>query len=285
LIFTDRLTFSLEDDTFCVVSVDKILDPIADAYLPGVQSAIQKGVQTEGDALLGKLSDVFKVKIGTDSFLEFNEEGDISVFSDGSVAYMGTGSAYVDKDGNVTLPPVANTHPLPPPSIWGNSSDFSVAFSNYAMSCLQWALFSSGKLDLSIEHAPASSPIQLTTDNVFFKAAMPGLSNYSGLNLTTSLSPVTTWSESSINASGILLGSSSWNWGFSIVNQSDVVVENAVVLDLTLAIELGISEVSVVEGNKVQLDLKLVSHQAAVVAKSSKIGPVDVKAFDTLLVL
>jgi hypothetical protein len=128
-----------------------------------------------------------------------------------------------------------------------------------------------------------SGPIQLNTDNAFFKAAMPGLSNYSGLNLTLGLTSPRTWVETSINASsGIVVGPMSWTMSIDIVNGTNLVMADAAVLNVTLGFDLNLTAAGVV-GNNLTLQASFLSNKAVVSQISTQIGTVNTQAFDVLL--
>ncbi len=269
-------------DTICLIPVSSIIDPIAAQYIPGLQKAIQNGVQSEGSAFLSRLSTLIKVQLSATSFLIFDEEGNLDVLADGSLAYTASGATLIQQGGKISSPPQSNSVSLPPASLWGESSEASVALSPYFFSSFIWALGASGDLDVVISQAPPSSPIQLTTDNYFFKTALPGLANYSNMNLTLSLSPLPTWAPSSLNSTGLTIGPLSFLMAINIVNHGSVVVSNAATLNVTMALQLALSA-DLEPQNKVALHFAFAGHQSSVAVIASKIGAVNTNAFQVLI--
>lgn len=89
-------------------------------------------MQTEGNALLSRLSTVFSVKINANNVLVFNEEGALSVANDGSLVYLANGATLVDQSGKPIYSPVANNASIAP--VFVEQNDISIALSPYFFS-------------------------------------------------------------------------------------------------------------------------------------------------------
>ena len=272
----DAIVYGHCSDTICLVPVSKIVDGIASAFFPTLTSGIKKEVQTEGTAFLNTVHDMVKIPIGSKT-LEFDGEGQF-IDANNDVSYIASGATLGNVNGTKTFPPVSNTVPLPSLS---SEFDMSVGLSPYFFSSFIWALSVSGDLNIQIQKAPSSSPIQLSTSNSFFKAAVPGFAKYPNLNITIALSPLFSWPQASINSTGILVGPSSWNMVLNVVNGTSVVVSNAVDLNVTVGLELAVKAAMV--SNNVTLSSQIVSHTQKVQQVSSKLGTVNTAAFDALL--
>ena len=270
----DLIIFGHCDDTICVIPVKDIIDPLAAAFFPDLAKALNTEVQKEGQTLLDKISDIVSFN-ASGTIVKFNLEGALTVLSSGSLLYSAAGAL----SSNSAAPPVANTHSIPKADSWASDNGISLALGEYFFSNMLWVLAETGDLDLTIRKG--SGPIQLNTENAFFKAAMPGLANYTGLNLTLGLSAPRNWTETSINASGINLSAMSWIMTIDIVKGENIVVANAAVLNVTLGFDLNLT--AAISGNNLTLQASLLSHQANVVEISSKIGAIETEAFDVLL--
>lgn len=269
--------------TICLIPVGDIIGPIAQNFIPSLQNAVVSQVQERGSAFLGKVTDIFRVPIGVNGhYLVLNGMGQLQAQPDGSLIYMASGASLVQEGGSTQQPPVSNSVPVPAQAPWASSSEFQVALSPYFFSSFGWALATLGELDGVIAHAPASSPIQLNTNNIFFRNAIPGLTKYPNLNLTLTLTSTTNWPQTSISSSGIAVGPLTWTMGVSIVNGTNVVIANAVTLNVNVSLLLN-ATASAVSSTHASVLLQILSHQGNVTLIQSNIGTINVNAFNVML--
>jgi hypothetical protein len=269
-------------DAICLIPVHDIIDPIAQKLIPTLQSTIVSQVQTQGNALFAKIADIIRIPLGPYT-LEFNGEGALSVLPDGSLAYTANGGVLADVNGNFVPPPVPNNAPLPSLSTLP-AGDFKVVISQWSLSAFVWALGKTGALDVAITPAnlPSSFPLKLSTDSLFWDLAIPGLLKYPHLNLTISVVPIFTWpSVSILPSSDLSVGPLSFAFHLNIVNGAQVVLADAVVLNITLSLDLTTSVA--LQGSNATIKFDFGNHTDSVSVISSKVGTVATSTLGSII--
>lgn len=115
------------------------------------------------------------------------------------------------------------------------------------------------------------------------KGAVPGLSKYPHQNLSLAFAPLSVWPDVSIQANDqLVIGPISFSMTMSVVNNTGVVVANAVTLNITMTMQLSVSA-TLGAGNAVVLSFGIQNHNDTVQLLQSRLGSVSVAAFDAII--
>jgi len=226
--------------TLCLVPVDDIANGVYDQFQATFETAIVAAFNQVAATYINTIST--SIPFATLN-LEVLMQGDFALFPPGSanpnLVFYGNG--LVAPSGSSQTPPFSPDFAPPDAAFSSPSGQITSYFTDYLIRSAIWALDLNSEFDQTITDSelPADSPIHLTTNDKFFKMAVPELEGLPNMEITVQTT-LTNISSVDISATGATVVNT-FTCVFSLSNSTyshtgfTLYVDVKVEVDLTVA--------------------------------------------------
>jgi LBP / BPI / CETP family, C-terminal domain len=267
--------------TFCIIPVSDIANAIAENFNKGFDQAVQSAATKAAQAYAATLSTTVALPD-----LELDVDLRSSFANVGSnVVMLGSGAVVPRSSPSYKGPWVPK---VVPPTAAFSKPGVSSALTNYVVETAMTSAWKAGYFHQLITAAdvPADSPIKLSTNDAFWKMAVPGLAKWPNMNISVSTGVPSGLPESlfasKFDAAGIVVNFTI-DANFSLVNTTKKHAGFSLQFKIGVLAKLAAKDDA--KGRSIQLTPSYASWDIQSKELSSAVGPVVEKDVNTLLLL